>query len=105
MTNIATTGKGKSSSNSSIEQSLSASSSSSSSSTSSGGSGGNKEPTTKSMSSENVPSEATLGRQLECANDEIRLLRNKIARLEDDLLTATQVFYALDILIGEREGK
>lgn len=55
--------------------------------------------TTKmSLSSDNLTasggqqqSDATLSRQLEGANDEIRLLRNKIARLEDDLSTVTQV--------------
>lgn len=53
-----------------------------------------------SASSDNLlgqQSEATLGRQLECANDEIRLLRNKIARLEDDLSSVTQVKLTLYI--------
>jgi len=33
----------------------------------------------------------TLSKQVEIANDEIKLLRNKISRLEDDLLFVTQV--------------
>ena len=40
-----------------------------------------------------VDTSETLSRQVEIANDEVRLLRNKIARLEDDLLIVTQVIY------------
>lgn len=38
-----------------------------------------------------VDTSETLSRQIEIANDEIRLLRNKLARVEDDLLVVTQV--------------
>lgn len=74
--------KGKSNSSGSIEKTNSDSSEKAS---------GNK----MSLSSDNLLttpqlSEAALNRQLECANDEIRLLRNKLARLEDDLSSVTQ---------------
>ena len=38
-----------------------------------------------------VDTSETLTRQYEIVNDELKLLRNKIARLEDDLLQVTQV--------------
>lgn len=51
------------------------------------------------------PSEATLTRQLECANDEIRLLRNKIARLQDDLAGVTQERDNFSLQIEKIENK
>lgn len=40
----------------------------------------------------------TLNRQVEIGKDEIRLLKNKIMRLEDDLSAVTQVILSRDIL-------
>lgn len=45
----------------------------------------------RSGSAENSNSETTLSRQVEIGKDEIRLLKNKIMRLEDDLFAMTQV--------------
>jgi len=45
----------------------------------------------RSRRSMSVDGSDTLMRQYEIANDELKLLRNKIARLEDDLLSVTQV--------------
>ena len=42
----------------------------------------------RSVSADNS---GTLTRQVEIANDEVKLLKNKISRLEDDLLIVTQV--------------
>lgn len=44
----------------------------------------------RSMSVDN--SSETLSRQVEIGKDELRLLKNKIMRLEDDLAAVTQVF-------------
>ena len=44
----------------------------------------------RSLSAETINTE-TLARQIEIGNDEVKLLRNKIARLEDDLQVVTQV--------------
>jgi hypothetical protein len=104
---------GKSNSSTSIEQSSSSSGNNTSSSSSSNSSSDTvpativegdvahhnvvvekkKEGKMSASSDSNLPqpSDMTLSRQLDCANDEIKLLRNKIARLEDDLLSATQV--------------
>jgi hypothetical protein len=46
----------------------------------------------RASSAEAVTTE-TLARKIEIGNDEVKLLRNKIARLEDDLQVVTQVNY------------
>jgi hypothetical protein len=45
----------------------------------------------RALSAETVNTE-TLARKIEIGNDEVKLLRNKIARLEDDLQVVTQVY-------------
>lgn len=103
---------GKSNSNSSIETVMSATNpaaaaaaaviSNSSSSSSSTSSSSSSAPTSATITAGSGSSKTTngsgdssdtSGRQLDIANDEIKLLRNKIARLEDDLLFVTQVRY------------
>jgi hypothetical protein len=45
----------------------------------------------KKQRSHSADTSETLARQIDIAHDEIRLLKNKITRLEDDLLFVTQV--------------
>ena len=51
----------------------------------------NAEETERNRRSMSVDTSDTLTRQYDIAKDELKLLRNKIARLEDDLLQVTQV--------------
>lgn len=53
----------------------------------------NKEDQQRKHRSLSADTSDTLSRQVDIAQDEIRLLKNKINRLEDDLLIVTQVWF------------
>jgi len=83
----------------STDMNSSSSSSSSAESSSTNTSNNNEEMSSETRKPRSMSFDAseTLSKQVEIANDEIKLLRNKISRLEDDLLFVTQVckFYLI----------